>query len=191
MKYMFKKLLTIVILLSAIFLISACAKKEIKPAGGIISQPNININNMQITSPQFEHNGYLPDKYGCQGTNINPPLTISDLPKDAKSLALIVDDPDAPRGVWTHWVVFNIAPDAKEISEGSVPAGATQGINDFGKTNYGEPCPPFGEHRYFFKLYALDTMLDLDSKTTKQNLEQAMAGHVLAQAEIIGLFSRK
>jgi len=189
---MFKKLLTTVILLSAIFLISACAKKEIKPAGGVISQPVINVtNNMQLTSPQFKNSDYLPDKYGCQGTNINPPLTINEVPAGAKSLALIVDDPDAPRGTWVHWVVFNIAPDTSEISEGSVPAGATQGINDFGKTSYGEPCPPFGEHRYFFKLYALDTTLDLDSKTTKQYLEQAMAGHVLAPAEIIGLFARK
>ena len=188
---MLKKLLTIIILLSAIFLISACVKKEIKPAGGIISQPNINVNIMQLTSPQFNHNGYLPDKYGCKGTNINPPLTISAVPAGAKSLALIVDDPDAPRGTWVHWVLFNIAPDTKEIGEGKVPTGAVQGVNDFGATNYGEPCPPFGEHRYFFKLYALDAILELGAQTTKQDLEQAVAGHILAQAEIIGLFARK
>ena len=187
---MLKKLLIMVILLSCVFLTSACGKKESKPENLSVAQPIIN-NTMQITSSQFKNNEYLPAQYGCKGTNINPPLTISDVPAGAKSLALIVDDPDAPRGDWVHWVVFNIPPETREIAEGSVPAGATQGTNDFGNANYGEPCPPFDTHRYFFKVYALDTTLNLGAQTTKQDLEKAVAGHILDKAELVGLFARK
>lgn len=186
-----RKFFVVVLIASFMILVVGCGKKAVKEEK-ILNQPVSNIvNNMQLTSAQFKNNEHLPDKYGCKGTNINPPLSISEVPAGAKSLALIVDDPDAPRGDWVHWVVFNIAPDAREISEGSVPAGAIQGTNDFGKTSYGEPCPPFGEHRYFFKAYALDTTLNLGTQTTKQDLEKAVAGHILAQAEIIGLFARK
>jgi Raf kinase inhibitor-like YbhB/YbcL family protein len=122
---------------------------------------------------------------------VNPSLVIDNVPAGAKSLALIVDDPDAPHGTWVHWVVWGMDPKTKEIRENSVPAGAKQGMNDFRKRNYGGPCPPSGTHRYFFKLYALDIAPDLGPDTTKAALEKAMTGHILAQAEITGLYKRK
>ena len=144
---------------------------------------------MEIQSPAFENNGYIPSKYTCQGEDINPPLQISQVPQEAKSLVLIVDDPDAPMGTWVHWVVWNIPPKIKEISEKSLPQGAVEGLNDFQKHSYGGPCPPSGTHRYFFKLYALDTILNLDTSSTKNDLERAMKGHILDQAQLIGLYS--
>jgi hypothetical protein len=188
---MFKKILTAAILLNCVFLISACGQKSASKPARSIDVINNYANIMQITSSQFKNNEEMPDKYGCHGTNINPPLTISEVPAGAKSLALIIDDPDAARGNWTHWVMFNIPPETREIAEGQAPPGATQGTNDFGNGSYGEPCPPFGTHRYVFKIYALDTMLDLSAQTTKQDLEKAMVGHVFDRAEITGLFTRK
>lgn len=149
------------------------------------------MSTLTIASPAFKHNESIPEKYTCDGADVNPPLVIEGVPPGAKSLALIVDDPDAPRGTWVHWVVWNIDPKTKEIKENSVPAGAKQGMNDFRSRNYGGPCPPSGTHRYFFKLYALDTAPDLGPDTTKAVLEKAMMGHILAQAEIIGLYRRK
>ena len=122
---------------------------------------------------------------------MNPPLVIEDVPSAARSLALIADDPDAPRGTWVHWVVWNIDPSIGMIPEHSLPPGASEGMNDFKKRNYGGPCPPSGTHRYFFKLYALDRSLDLKPDTTAKTLETAMKGHVLAQQTIIGLYARK
>jgi len=130
----------------------------------------------------------IPKKYTCDDRDINPSLNIEDLPKETKSLALIVDDPDASMGTWVHWVVWNIPP-AKEILEDSVPG--TEGVNDFRKHSYGGPCPPSGTHRYFFKVYALDTKLELSPNSKKRDLEKAMEGHVLAKGEIIGLYSRR
>ena len=146
---------------------------------------------LQISSPAFEHNGYIPAQYTCDGRDINPPLLIENVPAHSKSLALIVDDPDAPMGIWVHWALWNINPETKEIKENSIPAGAKQGLNDFRKHNYGGPCPPSGTHRYFFKLYALDTTLNLSSNTTKSHLEQAMKGHIIEQTQIIGLYKRR
>jgi len=146
---------------------------------------------LKITSPAFKHNEHVPAKYTCDGTDVNPALAIENVPAGAKSLALIVDDPDAPAGTWVHWVVWNISPDTREVKEHAVPAGASQGMNDFRKRNYGGPCPPSGTHRYFFKLYALDTVLNLGADSTKAALERAMQGHILAQAELIGLYKRK
>jgi len=143
---------------------------------------------MQITSNEFEHNGFIPRKFTCQGRDISPPLTIDNIPQGTRTFALIVDDPDAPMGTWVHWVVFNISP-AKEILEGTIPG--TQGINDFGKRNYGGPCPPSGTHRYFFKLYALDSELKVPEGLTKEELERAMEDHILAQAELIGLYKKE
>ena len=145
----------------------------------------------KITSPAFKQKEYVPSKYTCDGIDVNPPLAIEDIPPEAKSLALSVDDPDAPRGTWVHWVVWNISSTTKEIRENAVPEGAVQGMNDFGKQEYGGPCPPSGTHRYFFKIYALDTLLNLRSSTTKAMLESAMKGHILAEAEIIGLYKKK
>lgn len=147
--------------------------------------------NMIITSPSFQDNGSIPSKYTCDGENVNPPLVIKDVPSGTKSLTLIVDDPDAPRGTWVHWIVWNIDPQTTQISERSVPAQASEGQTDFGKPGYGGPCPPSGTHRYFFKVYALDTTLDLSLQADKAELEKAMEGHVLDKAELIGLYSRE
>lgn len=146
---------------------------------------------VKITSPAFKQREYIPSKYTCDGKDVNPPLTIENIPSGTKSLALIVDDPDAPRRTWVHWVVWNVDPGTREIKEQSIPAGAIQGMNDFGNRDYGGPCPPSGTHRYFFKLYALDTALTLGPDSTKAALEVAMKGHILAEAELIGLYERK
>lgn len=150
---------------------------------------------MKITSTAFQHNGNIPPRYTCDGENINPPLTINDVPAQAKSLVLIVDDPDAPMGTWVHWTVWNIDPAITEISENSLPKGtyeaAVEGITSFGKTGYGGPCPPSGTHRYFFKLYALDILLDLPSSAKSADIEKATSGHILASAELIGLYKRQ
>lgn len=141
----------------------------------------------QIKSSAFDQSSFIPLKHTCQGEDINPALIITGLPEGTKSLALIVDDPDAPMGTWVHWVVFNI-PVTERVEENSIPG--IQGINDFQKTNYGGPCPPSGVHRYFFKIYALDTMLDLNEGVTKQELEAAMIDHILDNAELIGLYEK-
>jgi Raf kinase inhibitor-like YbhB/YbcL family protein len=151
----------------------------------------IKMADLQIRSTAFVTNGYIPARYTCDGTDINPPLEIADVPAGTKSLALIVDDPDAPVGMWVHWVVWNIDPATREIAEDSVPSGAGQGKNDWKRNNYGGPCPPSGVHRYFFKLYALDVKLNLGSGATKTELEKAMHGHILANAELIGLYKRR
>ncbi len=142
---------------------------------------------MKITSPEFKHNELIPKKFTCDGSDINPQLLIENIPSGTKSLALIMDDPDAPMGTWVHWVVFDI-PVTSKIAEGSNPG--KQGKNTAGDFNYGGPCPPGGAHRYFFKSYALDTKLNLPEGITKQKLEEAMQGHILAQAELIGLYKR-
>lgn len=146
---------------------------------------------MKILSPAFEANQIIPSKYTCDGENVNPPLQISDVPVNAKSLVLISDDPDAPMGTWVHWIVWNIAPDTKEIAEDSVPSGATEGITSFGSKGYGGPCPPSGTHRYFFKLYALDKMLDLPPSAKISDVEKAMAEHILDKSEIVGLYKKR
>jgi Raf kinase inhibitor-like YbhB/YbcL family protein len=151
----------------------------------------VDMSTLTISSPAFKHNEHIPSKYTCDGADVNPQLLIGNVPAGTKSLALIVDDPDAPRGTWVHWVVWNISPDTKEFREGAVPTGAHLGMNDFRKLDYGGPCPPSGTHRYFFKLYALDTVLSLGAKASKANLERTMQGHILAQAELIGLYQRK
>jgi len=149
------------------------------------------MNKLLFTSQAFPHNGMVPSEYTCDGANGNPPLTIRNVPAKSRSLALIVDDPDAPRGTWVHWVVWNIGTDTSEIPATSVPRGALQGTNDFGKQGYGGPCPPSGTHRYFFKLYALDISPALNAGATKDQLEGAMKGHILEKAELIGLYRRK
>jgi len=146
---------------------------------------------MKITSPVFGHNQKIPSKYTCDGENLSPPLEISGVPEGAKSMVLIMDDPDATHGLWVHWVLWNISPDTKEIPENSVPAGAAEGMTSFGKPGYGGPCPPSGTHRYFFKLCALNKKLELSPSAGKVELEEVMAGQVLDQAELIGLYSRQ
>lgn len=146
---------------------------------------------MKILSPVFNHNSAIPSLYTCDGENINPPLMFEDVPTEAQSLVLISDDPDAPAGTWVHWTVWNISPSTKDIKENACPKEAVEGITSFGTTGYGGPCPPSGEHRYFFKLYALDTILDLGPETDKERLEESIQGHVIGQCEIIGLYSRQ
>jgi Raf kinase inhibitor-like YbhB/YbcL family protein len=158
---------------------------------GISAVEGKRMNVLKITSPAFSTNGFIPARYTCDGGNINPPLEISNVPAEAKSLALIVDDPDAPAGNWVHWVVWGIDPAAREIAEDSVPRNAVQGKNDWKRNSYGGPCPPSGVHRYFFKLYALDTRLKLGLGSTKKELEHAMQGHLLASSELIGLYKRR
>jgi Raf kinase inhibitor-like YbhB/YbcL family protein len=145
---------------------------------------------IKIKSPVFNQEEMIPEKYTCNGEDFNPPLLIENVPEEAKSLVLIVDDPDAPMGTFTHWLVWNIDPKIKEIKENSVPEGAVLGTNDFGKTAYGGPCPPFGTHRYYFKVYALDTVLDLPKGSNRLQLEKAMMGNVLDSGELMGKFSK-
>jgi hypothetical protein len=146
--------------------------------------------NMKLTSTAFENNGEIPSEFTCDSDNISPPLSISEVPENAKSLALIMDDPDAPAGTWVHWVVWNIPPDTREIEKGTEPRGV-QGKTDFGSTGYGGPCPPSGTHRYFFKLYALDTELSIPEGSTKQDLEKAMEGHIMEKAQLMGTYKRQ
>ena len=148
------------------------------------------ISKIKLTSEVFEDNQSIPKKYGCGGENINPPLSIDNIPTGTKSLALIIDDPDASREDWVHWLVWNISPETSQIEEDSVPVNSVQGINDYNINKYDGPCPPSGIHRYFFKLYALDIMLDFDANNKKEDLENAMKGHVLGQTVLIGLYSK-
>ena len=142
---------------------------------------------MKLTSPEFGNGNKIPRKFTCEGDDFNPTLIIEDIPAGAKSLALIVDDPDAPMGTWVHWVSFNI-PVVSQIDEDSIPG--KQGLNDFGRKDYGGPSPPSGTHRYFFKLYALDTVLNLNEGINKEALEEAMEGNILDKAELIGLYKK-
>lgn len=143
---------------------------------------------MKLTSPAFEQNKSIPAKYTCEGEDINPGLVVEGIPSEAKSLVLIVDDPDAPMGTWVHWVVWDI-PVASRIEENSIPG--KQGINDAQHHNYHGPCPPSGTHRYFFKMYALDIdKLGLPEGSDKQAVEKAMEGHILGKTELIGLYKR-
>lgn len=146
---------------------------------------------MQLTSTAFQEGATIPKQYTGDGKDVSPPLRWSGAPAGVTSYALICDDPDAPRSTWVHWLVWNVPADQQELPEGKVPNGARQGKNDFGKIGYGGPAPPPGQpHRYFFRLYALDTVLDLPAGTTKQQLEQAMKGHTLALAQLMGKYGR-
>jgi Raf kinase inhibitor-like YbhB/YbcL family protein len=152
--------------------------------------------NLRIYSSAFEDGGMIPSKYTCDGADISPPLAWSGLPEGTKSIAIINDDPDAPMGTWVHWVIYNIPPTAQGLGEDikrveKLPDGTLQGKNSWGRIGYGGPCPPGGTHRYFFKIYALDKMLNLKPGATKEELLTAMKGHILAQAQFYGKYSRK
>jgi Raf kinase inhibitor-like YbhB/YbcL family protein len=155
---------------------------------------------LTLTSPAFKDNGEIPSQYTCEGPDKAPALSWSGVPQGTKSLALIVDDPDAPdpkapRMVFVHWVLYNIPPEATGMPEGVVreglPKGTREGATDFGKTGYGGPCPPIGRHRYFFKLYALDTVLSDLGHANKAAVEKAMHGHVLGQTQLVGTYQKK
>lgn len=141
----------------------------------------------RVSSSAFGGYGTIPKKYTCDGDNVSPPLSIANIPSNATSLALVVEDPDAPVGTFTHWIVWNIAPTTKDIAEGESPHASEQGINSAGKSGYTGPCPP-SRHRYFFKLYALDTTIGLDGKANVSDLEAAMHGHIIAESHLIGRF---
>jgi len=146
---------------------------------------------MKISSSAFQEGGTIPEKFSKNGQNVSPELRIEGAPAEAKSLALIVDDPDAPVGLFTHWLVWNIDPKITEIGESSAPNGAVQGTNDYPNLGYGGPQPPSGTHRYYFKLFALDRMLDLKSGAKRREVDAAMRGHVIGQGELMGRYSKK
>ena len=153
---------------------------------------------MQITSTVFAHNGEIPTRYTCEGQDASPPLVWSGIPSGAKSLVLIVDDPDAPdpaapRMTWGHWLLYNLPPSSAGLAEGikALPAGTLEGVNDWKRTGYGGPCPPIGRHRYFYKLYALDAALPDLNRPTKPALERAMQGHIIGQAELVGTYRKR
>ena len=155
--------------------------------------------SLQLTSTAFAPMGEIPPRYTCEGVDLSPPLAWTGVPAGAQSLALIVDDPDAPdpaapQRVWVHWVLYNLPPTLKGLAEGgstALPAAVGEGRNDWGRTGWGGPCPPIGRHRYFFKLYALDQMLVLRGTPTKAALAAALRGHILGQAELIGTYQKK
>jgi len=172
-------------------LICAGCKKEIE------SQPSTEgVMNLEVRSSVFEEGGRIPDRYTGIGADVSPPLSFSGVPEATQSLALICDDPDAPAGTWVHWVLFNLSPATRELTEAvdtekKVLGGAKQGHNDFRKIGYGGPMPPPGKpHRYFFKVYALDTKLDIKAGITKAGLLEAMEGHILAEGQLMGTYSR-
>src|SRR5215216_7856095 len=145
---------------------------------------------MKVTSSAFEQGGNMPAKFTCDGSDTSPPLQITGIPPNAKTLVLIADDPDAPNGLFTHWLVWNIRPQTNSIAEGSAPKGV-QGANDFGKTGYRGPCPPRGTHRYSFRIFALDRDLDLRTGVKRSQVDAAMKGHIIAQGELVGRYVRK
>lgn len=184
-----KRAVAIFMLILFAFGTSAYQKKACLPAGREVGR--MGDQNISIKSPAFKNMEHLPVKYSRNGKGINPPLIFEKVPATAKSLALIMDDPDAPSGTFDHWLVFNIPPKTKEIKENSVPEGAVSGKNSAGNTRYVSPSPPPGKpHRYIFKLYALDAMLQLNEGAYKSQVEKAMEGHVISQAALTGLYKR-
>ncbi|MGQ9541449.1 MAG: YbhB/YbcL family Raf kinase inhibitor-like protein [Armatimonadota bacterium] len=170
-------------------LLASCQRKQpsVQEGGGKM--------DIRLTSTAFTDGGTIPQKYTCDGADVSPPLAWDNVPEGTKSFALICDDPDAPVGTWVHWVLFHLPADTRNLPEAvppdkELPNGARQGTNDFRKIGYGGPCPPSGTHRYYFKLYALDTLLDLPAGISKAQLLKAMEGHVLAEGQLMGRYSR-
>ena len=197
------KLFIIIFLLAVI---SGCVAEEerIAPTPSPTSTPTAiekntkevtTMQNISISAEAFQAGGAIPEEYTCDGSDVSPALSWRGIPANAKSIALIMDDPDAPMGTFVHWVLFNIPSDTTKLPRG-VPGnrtlndGSSQGITDFGRTGYGGPCPPGGTHRYYFRIYALDTMLDLQPGSSRKQLENAMKRHVLAQGELMGKYER-
>jgi Raf kinase inhibitor-like YbhB/YbcL family protein len=154
------------------------------------------VTALRVTSTAFTDGGMIPQRYTCDGDDTSPPLSLDGVPDGTRSIALIADDPDAPRGIFVHWVVYDLPPDLHELPDGIRPnevldGGGRQGVTDFGTVGYGGPCPPSGTHRYFFKVYALDAELNLPPGRSKANLLKAMEGHILAQGQIMGRYKRR
>ena len=149
---------------------------------------------MKLTSGAFENGAEIPLPYTCDGSDFSPPLEWEDVPEGAESLAIICEDPDAPAGVWTHWVIYNIPSAAFRLAAkipamADHPSGLCQGLNSWGRLEYGGPCPPSGTHRYFFTLYALDRVLDVEPGSSRDKVEKAMQGHILAEAKLMGTYT--
>lgn len=168
-------------------------KNRIEPQGSSGERnPRMTIS---VSSSAFQEGGMIPSKYTCDGQDVSPPLMCEGVPETTKSIALISDDPDAPMGTWVHWVMWNIPPNVRELTENvpperELPNGSRQGITDFGRPGYGGPCPPSGTHRYYFKIYALDTTLNLPSSAKKADLLNAAKGHILAEGQLMGKYKR-
>lgn len=172
-------------------LLSACSARDVNPTAEAEVPMSI-----ELTSPVFKNGEAIPQKYSCDGEDISPPLHWDNVPAGTTSLALIMDDPDAPRGTWVHWVLYNIPPATNELPENvapvdSLPGEGSQGNNSWKRVGYGGPCPPVRTHRYFFKIYALNTQLSLDAGATKADVLQTMEGHILAQGHLMGTYERK
>lgn len=178
------------VLIDILLLGTAMSVLLFRPRPAALGLEGFGSGKMRLSSPAFGPNGPIPAKYTCQGENVSPPLSVDGVPDGTKSLALVVDDADAPLGTWTHWIVWNIAPRAA-FPEGSAPAGAVEGTTSFGKTGYGGPCPPVGAHRYFFKLYALDSTLSLPPAADARALEAAMEGKTIDTAGLMGIYRKK
>lgn len=157
---------------------AALATKAPKPA------------RLQLTSPAFANRETIPTRFTCDGKDLSPPLNFGNIPTGTKSLALIVDDPDAPAGTWVHWLVWNIPPRTRHLAESSLPPEAKQGVNDWRRNEYGGPCPPAGRHRYVFRLYALDTILLLPATANRNELDRAMKKHILGSGTLLGTYQR-
>ncbi len=193
MKGFFRALCLVMIIMVVAGVSVSCQTKEAEKVAAGKGKEKMTFT---ITSTAFKHEGMIPKEYTCDGVDISPQLAWTNVPESTKSFALICDDPDAPVGDWVHWVMFNIPSETRELREkiandAVLPNGARHGTNDFRKYGYGGPCPPGGTHRYFFKLYALDSMLALKDKVTKKDLLEAMKGHILGQTELMGKYSRK
>jgi Raf kinase inhibitor-like YbhB/YbcL family protein len=173
----------VIVILLFLFGLAACGGSMPSPTEGASEMA------MQITSTAFEEGATIPVKYTCDGEDVSPPLMLSGVPEGTHSLALISDDPDAPGGTWVHWVLFNLPTDTDSLPEGVQGIG-TDGNNSWRRQGYGGPCPPSGIHRYFFKLYALDSTLDLEEGASKDDVEQAMQDHILAQTQLMGKYGR-
>ncbi len=190
--------LPLFICLAGVALLAPLRAKMISSSEGSASQPGQEMEepmSMTLSSPAFSAGQAIPVTYSCRGQDISPALEWSDPPAGTQSFALIMDDPDAPVGTWDHWVLYNIPASARRLAEAipaaaSLPDGSLHGKNSWGRLGYGGPCPPSGTHRYFFRLYALDTVLPLSSGASKKQVLEAMKGHILAQAELMGTFSK-
>jgi hypothetical protein len=190
----------IILFVAILVLANGCAPASTPATSALTETPDMTKKGGQamafeLTSDAFTPHESIPRKYSCDGEDISPPLTWSDPPEGTQSFALICDDPDAPMGTWVHWVLFNIPADSRSLPE-AIPAqdtlsdGSVHGKNSWKRQDYGGPCPPSGTHRYFFKLYALDTTLDLRAGATKKKVLRAMEGHILAEADLMGTYSR-
>ena len=187
---MLKNVVTLIVV--AVLLFCSCKNNEQADSGTVGGKKM----EIKITSSAFEDGGLIPAKYTCDGADISPPLQWEAVPEGTSSIALICDDPDAPVGTFVHWVLFNLPAETRELDKNiapdeTLPSGAKQGTSDFGRIGYGGPCPPSGTHRYFFKIYALDTQLGLEAGAAKEQLLKAMEGHVLAKGQLMGRYKRR